>query len=79
VTERCPVCFMIDRSLLPAFAAAVASPERRECPANSAGVETRLECPALHDERHALPGQARGEDLAKAVDGAEQRALVEQR
>ena len=31
--DRCPVCFMIDRSDAPAMAAAVACPARSECPA----------------------------------------------
>ena len=36
-TDRCPVCFMIDRSEAPAIAAAVACPALREWPAYLAG------------------------------------------
>jgi hypothetical protein len=37
VAERWPVCFMMERSLFPALAAALARPERSECPAKSMG------------------------------------------
>lgn len=58
---------MIDRSLLPAFAAAVASPERKG-PAEQGGVKPRLQRPALDDESHTLPGQAPRQDLVEAVN-----------
>ena len=35
--ERCPVCFMMALSYAPPIAAAVANPDLKLCPANSAG------------------------------------------
>ena len=60
--DRCPVCFMMARSDAPPIAAAVASPDLRLCPANSAG-----SLPAACAARFTINATARSESLVGRI------------